>query len=68
MTGLLFFCLKIDQKTLAGIGAMAASHTGFWSARNFFYFFLEKPSENPLSQGYRVEGKTIPTLRKEEKP
>lgn len=43
MTGLLFFCLKIDQKTLAGIGAMAVSHTGFFAcSEKLFKFFWRK--------------------------
>jgi hypothetical protein len=33
-----------------------------------FKVFWGKPSEKAFSQGYRVEGKTILTLRKEEKP
>ncbi len=40
----------------------------FCMPEKIFKVFFEKTSEHPLSQGYRVEGKTILTLRKEEKP
>lgn len=54
MTGLLFFCLKIDQKTLAGIGAMAASHIGFFACpEKLFNFFL----------GETVRKSTLPRLK-----
>ena len=69
MTGLLFFCLKIDQKTLAGIGAMAASHTVFFACpEKLFKFFWRKRQNIHSPKAKEWKGKTILTLRKEEKP
>lgn len=68
--------MKDEQKrqiiALRRDGAGYRSHGGFsyrlLVCQKFFLLFLEKTSEKAFSQGYRVEGKTILTLRKEEKP